>query len=146
MRILLLISFSLLFSCKPAYDRINLNFISETEKQRVYDFGVRDLNSCITRKFIQLSRKEATEEFAVGLTLEAMQHTCDALDKRNGKFIDMKLIEIIDDYNVGSKVYRFKANFERNEFLNEIRIWVKPNGKFAGIVIREWADQYIPSS
>ncbi|MBP9792467.1 MAG: hypothetical protein KBC56_00540 [Flavobacterium sp.] len=146
MRLLLLIPFLLIFGCKPTYNRINLDFISETEKQRVYDFGVRNLKSCITREFIQLSRKEATEELVTGISLEDMQHTCDVLDKRNGKFIDMKLIEIIDNYNTNSKIYRFKANFQKNDFLNEVRIWVEKNGKFSGFVIREWKDAYIPSS
>lgn len=146
MRFLLLIPFLLIFGCKPAYNRINLDFISETEKQRVNDFGVRNLKSCITREFIQLNRKEATEELVTGITLEDMQNTCNVLDQRNGKFIDMKLIEIIDNYNTNSKIYRFKANFQKNDFLNEVRIWVEKNGKFSGFVIREWKDAYIPSS
>ena len=74
-----------------------------------------------------------------------MQHACDVLDKRNGKFIDMKLIEVIDDtFTRGSKIYRYKANFERNDFVNEVRIWLNTDGKFAGIIWKEWKDEYIP--
>ena len=116
--------------------------ITEAEKQRVYNFGKRNLESCKTREFIQISKKEATDYLA-SLTLEEMQHMCDWLDKQNGKFIDMELIEIIDEtYTSNCLVYRYKTNFERNDIVNELRIWVIPNGKFRGIIIREWKDEY----
>ncbi|WP_396144030.1 hypothetical protein [Flavobacterium sp.] len=144
MRFLSLLVFLLLVSCKTTYRTVSINSISQNEIQRVYDFGKRMLETCKTRKFIQLSQKEVTESLSK-LSLEEMQHACDVLDERNGKFIDMKLIEIIDDsFGSNTKIYRYKANFERNEFLNEVRIWVKPDGKFAGIIWKEWKDEYIP--
>lgn len=144
MRFLSLLVFILLISCKTTYRTVSINSISQNEIQRVYDFGKRMLETCKTRKFIQLSQKEVTESLSK-LSLEEMQHACDVLDERNGKFIDMKLIEIIDDsFGSNTKIYRYKANFERNEFLNEVRIWVKPDGKFAGIIWKEWKDEYIP--
>jgi hypothetical protein len=134
----------LLVSCKTTYRTININSISEKEKQKVYNFGKRILETCKTRQFIQISEKEATKSLA-GLSLEEMQHACDVLDKRNGKFIDMKLIEVIDDTFTGnSKIYRYKANFERNDFLVEIRIWLGTDGKFQGNIWKKWEDEYIP--
>jgi hypothetical protein len=57
----------------------------------------------------------------------------------------MKLIEVIDETFAGnSKVYRYKANFERNDFLVEVRIWLRTDGKFQGIIWKEWEDEYIP--
>ncbi|MFD2910174.1 hypothetical protein ACFSX9_15695 [Flavobacterium ardleyense] len=121
-----------------------LNLVSKNEKQRVYNFGKRNLETCKTRQFVQLSTKEVTESLSK-LSLEEMQKTCDVLDERNGKFIDMELIEIIDDTYAGnSLIYRYKANFERNDFLNEVRIWINTDGKFAGIINRKWKDEYIP--
>ena len=144
MRFLSLLVFLLLISCKTTYRTVSINSISQNELQRVYDFGKRMLETCKTRKFIQLSQKEVTESLSK-LSLEEMQFACDVLDERNGKFIDMKLIEIIDDsFGSNTKIYRYKANFERNEFLNEVRIWVRPDGKFAGIIWKEWKDEYIP--
>ena len=144
MRFLSLLVFLLLISCKTTYRTVSINSISQNELQRVYDFGKRMLETCKTRKFIQLSQKEVTESLSK-LSLEEMQLACDVLDERNGKFIDMKLIEIIDDsFGSNTKIYRYKANFERNEFLNEVRIWVRPDGKFAGIIWKEWKDEYIP--
>ena len=141
------VTFCLLFllvSCKTTYPRMNINSISEKEKAKVYDFGKRILETCKTRQFIQVTGKEATDGLAE-LSLEEMQHACDALDKSNGKFIDMKLIEVIDDtFTKSCKVYRYKGNFERNEFLKEIRIWLRTDGKFQGIIIQEWKDEYIP--
>jgi hypothetical protein len=134
----------LLVSCKTTYRTININSISEKEKQKVYNFGKRILETCKTRQFIQISEKEATKSLA-GLSLEEMQHACDVLDKRNGKFIDMKLIEVIDDTFTGnSKIYRYKANFERDDFLVEIRIWLGTDGKFQGNIWKKWEDEYIP--
>ncbi len=128
--------------CKSAYKTIPPGSVSFAEKQRVYDFGKRQLESCITRQFIQITQREATENLAK-LTLAEMQDMCDWLDHQNGKFIDMELVEIIDEsHTSNSKVYRYKANFQRNEILNEIRIWVKTDGKFAGFIIREWKDEY----
>ncbi|TDP61744.1 hypothetical protein [Flavobacterium dankookense] len=136
--------FLLLSSCKTTFRRIDVNSISETEKQKVYNFGKRIVETCKTRQFIQLTQREVTKSLSE-LSLAEMQHACDVLDKRNGKFIDMKLIEVIDDtFTRGSKIYRYKANFERNDFVNEVRIWLNTDGKFAGIIWKEWKDDYIP--
>ena len=134
----------LLVSCKTSYRKVAVNSVSENEKQRVYNFGKRILETCKTREFVQLSQKEVTAGLAK-LSLEEMQKACNVLDERNGKFINMELIEIIDDTFAGnSLIYRYKANFEKNDFLNEIRIWVNTDGKFSGIIFREWKDEYIP--
>ena len=136
--------FLLLSSCKTTYRRVDVNSISESEKQKVYNFGKRIVETCKTRQFIQLSQREVTKSLSE-LSLAEMQHACDVLDKRNGKFIDMKLIEVIDDtFTGGSKIYRYKANFEKNDFVNEVRIWLNTDGKFAGIIWKEWKDEYIP--
>lgn len=144
MRVITFCLLFLLFSCKTTYRRVDVNSISETEKQKVYNFGKRIVETCKTRQFIQLSQREVTKSLSE-LSLAEMQHACDVLDKRNGKFIDMKLIEVIDDtFTRGSKIYRYKANFERNDFVNEVRIWLNTDGKFAGIIWKEWKDDYIP--
>ncbi|MES2410342.1 MAG: hypothetical protein V4535_02740 [Bacteroidota bacterium] len=123
---------------------MNINSISENEKAKVYDFGKRLLETCKTRQFIQLSEREVTTGLAK-LSLEEMQHACDALDKTNGKFINMQLVEVIDDtFTHNSKVYRYKGNFERNDVVREIRIWLGTNGKFQGIIWKEWIDEYTP--
>lgn len=121
-----------------------MDSISAAEKQKVYNFGIKNIETCKTRQFIQLSQKEVTKGLSE-LSLEEMQHFCDVIAKRNGKFIDMALIEVIDDtYTGNSKIYRYKANFERNEFLNEVRIWLGTDGKFQGIIWKKWEDDYIP--
>ncbi len=134
----------LLVSCKTTYPRVAINTISEKEKAKVYDFGKRLLETCKTRQFVQLSERDVTKGLAA-LSLEEMQKACDALDKTNGKFIDMTLVEVIDDtYTHNSKVYRYKGNFERNDVIREIRIWLGTNGKFHGIIWQEWKDEYVP--
>ncbi len=134
-----------LISCKASYPRYSMDAVSNAEKQRVYDFGERILKSCITREFIQLSEKEVTKGLAK-LSLEQMQKSCDYFDNVHGKFIDMQLIEIIDNtFTDNNLLYRYKANFEKNVPLKEIRIWVQKNGKFSGIVYQDWKDEYVPS-
>jgi hypothetical protein len=144
MRILSFCLLFLLVSCKTTYRRADISSISQKEKAKVYDFGKRLLETCKTRQFVQLSEREVSKGLAT-LSLAEMQHACDALDKTNGKFIDMKLIEVIDDtYTGGAKVYRYKGNFERNDVVREIRIWLGIDGKFYGIIWQEWIDEYIP--
>jgi hypothetical protein len=144
MRVLSFCLLFLLVSCKVTYRRAAIDSIPEAEKQKVYNFGKRLLETCKTRQFIQISEKEAIKSLAA-LSLEEMQHACDVLDKRNGKFIDMKLIEVIDDTFTGnSKIYRYKGNFEKNDYLVEIRIWLGTDGKFQGNIWKEWQDEYIP--
>ncbi len=134
----------LLISCKTTYRRMDVSSISQAEQQKVYSFGKRLLETCKTRQFVQLSEREVTKGLAT-LSLEEMQHACDVLDKRNGKFIDMKLIEVLDDTYIGhAKIYRYKGNFERNDFVNEIRIWLGNDGRFQGIIWKEWKDEYTP--
>ncbi|WP_339836735.1 hypothetical protein [uncultured Flavobacterium sp.] len=144
MRFFYLLILSLWFiSCKTTYPKLSSDSISITEKQRVYDFGEKILKSCVTREFIQLSEKEVTKGLAK-LSLEQMQKSCDYFDSVHGKFIDMELIEIIDDtYTNNSLIYRYKANFEKNIPLKEIRIWVQKNGKFSGIIYQDWKDEYV---
>jgi hypothetical protein len=144
MRIIPFCLLLLLVSCKTTYPRLSINSISEKEKAKVYDFGKRLLETCKTRQFVQLSEREVTKGLAT-LSLEEMQHACDDIGKTNGKFIDMKLIEVIDDtYTHGSKIYRYKGNFERNDVVREIRIWLGTDGKFQGIIWKEWQDEYTP--
>ena len=87
----------LLVSCKTSYRKIAVSSISENEKQRVYSFGQRIIETCKTREFIQLSKKEVTDGLAK-LSLEEMQKACDVLDKRNGKFSGIIFREWKDDY------------------------------------------------
>ena len=135
----------ILNSCKTSYPRYSMDAVSETEKQRVYNFGERILKSCITREFVQLSEKEVTKGLAK-LSLDQMQKTCDYFDNVHGKYIDMELIEIIDNsYTDNNLLYRYKANYEKNVPVKEIRIWVQKNGKFSGIVYQDWKDEYIHS-
>ena len=144
MRVISLCLIFLLVSCKTTYRRFDISSISEKEKAKVYDFGKGLLETCITRQFVQLSNRDVTEGLS-HLSLEEMQHACDALDKTNGKFIDMKLIEVFDDtYLHNAKVYRYKGNFERNDVVREIRIWLGTNGKFQGIIWKAWQDEYTP--
>jgi hypothetical protein len=144
MKILSFCLFIVLVSCKTTYRKIEVNSISEKEKQKVYDFGKGLLETCITRHFVQLSNRDVTEGLS-HLSIEEMQNACDALDKTNGKFIDMKLVEVIDDtYLHNSKVYRYKGNFVRNDVAREIRIWLGNNGKFQGIIWKAWQDEYTP--
>lgn len=144
MRVLSFCFLFLLVSCKTTYPRLTINSISEKEKAKVYDFGKRLLETCKTRQFVQLSEREVNKGLAT-LSLGEMQYACDALDKTNGKFIDMKLIEVIDDtYTHNSKIYRYKGNFERNDVVREIRIWLGTDGKFQGIIWKEWQDEYTP--
>ncbi len=144
MKFLSLCILFLLVSCKTTYPRFDINSISEKEKTKVYDFGKRLLETCKTRKFVQLSTREVNKGLAT-LSLEEMQNACDALDQTNGKFIDMKLIEVIDDtYLHGSRIYRYKGNFERNDVVREIRIWLGTDGKFQGIIWKKWEDDYLP--
>jgi len=144
MRIVSLCLIFLLVSCKTTYRRADISSISEMEKQKVYNFGKKLLETCKTRQFVQLSQREVTKSLSE-LSLEEMQHACDVLDKRNGKFIDMTLIEVIDDtYTSNSKIYRYKGNFEKNDFLVEIRIWLGTDGKFQGIIWKQWQDEYTP--
>lgn len=134
--------FILLVSCKTTYRKIDVNSISEKEKEKVYDFGKRLLETCKTRRFVQLNTREVNKGLAT-LSLEEMQKACNALDKTNGKFIDMKLIEVIDDtFTNNSKIYRYKGNFVRNDVVREIRIWLGTDGKFQGIIWKEWQDEY----
>ena len=146
MRLLNVCLLFLLVSCKTTYPRLAIDSISEKEKEKVYDFGKRIFETCKTRQFVQLSTKEVTKGLAT-LSLEEMQNACDALDRTNGKFINMKLIEVIDDtYTHNSKIYRYKGIFERNDVVREIRIWLGTDGKFQGIIWQKWEDEYTPYS
>ncbi len=103
------------------------------------------MGSCKTRQFVPLSEKEVGKNGLVALTSDKVLSACDVLDKTNGNLIDMKLIEVIDDTSTSnSKIFRYKANFERNEIVREIRIWLGTDGKFQGIICETWQNKYEP--
>jgi hypothetical protein len=131
-----------LVSCKATYRRIDINSIPEEEKTKVYNFGMQVLKSCKTRQFIQLSGRKVTKNLE-NLSVQEMQYVCDVLDKTNGKIIDMKLVEVIEENATSnSKIYRYKGNFERNDVVREIRIWLGTDEKFQGIICKTWKDGY----
>lgn len=135
-----------LFSCKTAiapagYDKIDLETISDKEKQDVYSYGKKMIESCNAKKYIPLKGRKS------GMTEDSendWQKSCEELNKRNGKFIDMQLVEVIGNKELGNKVYRYIGKFERNDSPTEIRIWGGKEGKYQGIVWQEWKDDYIP--
>lgn len=149
MRFLSFILLVLMLSCKSAtstasFSKIDINSISKEEKQKVYEYGKKAIENCLSKNPGGPESRKSVKQAEVPLDTNASN--CDLI-KKSGKFADMDLIEIIEDTNdkgfVG-KIYRYKARFQKKEFVNEIRIWLRKDGKFNGVIWQEWKDEYVP--
>lgn len=148
MRVLSFIMVFLIVSCKsastsPVVSKIDLNSISNTEKQKVYEYGKKAILNCMAKK--PVDPKSKSSKTAEPAASNGAADNCELL-RKSGKFVDMELVEVIgsvDDKEFG-KIFRYKGRFQKREFINEIRIWVTKEEKIDGIIWQEWKDEYEP--
>lgn len=149
--VFLFLIISVLFSCKSKkvtvnsspekrYDTIAEAKYSEVKSiktKRAYELGKRLLETCNTSRFKSFNSSEATESVIKNATVEKVSQTCQKINNRNGKFLDLNLIEIIHDKATDDYIYRYDIKYQKKFYQRQLRIVINSEDKVAGISTKE---------
>ncbi len=129
---------------KPETTAIKVRFvkmkfaeINTLDRNRAYNLGKRLLETCNTSKFKVFTKEEATEKVILNATAEKISKTCQKINSRNGKFIDLNLIEVIHDTETDSYNFKYKIAYEKKYFERELYVTINSDGKVAAISTKE---------
>lgn len=125
---------------KPIYSRyVKLDFkeVNSVKKNRAYSLGKRLLETCNTSKFKTFTSQEATDNVIKNATAEKISKTCQKIIMRNGKFIDLQLIEVIHDVETDDFMFRYNIQYEKKYFERQLNITVNKDGKVAAMKTKE---------
>ncbi len=101
------------------------------------NLGTRLLGMCNNGKFKKFNNNEATEKVINNIDLEKMTKTCQKIFFRNGKFIDLELIEIRQDNETGELGFRFNIVYEKNFFKRELKLILNSDNKLSYIATKQ---------
>lgn len=148
--LLIIISILLLVSCKSKtpnstaeelkkerFETVTIAEVNLVKKDRAYDIGKRLLETCNTSRFKTFTTAEATEKVIKNATAEKITKTCQKMIHRNGKFIDLNLIEIIHDNKTDEYVFRYDIKYEKKYFKREMKVTVDAQNKVSAITTQE---------
>jgi hypothetical protein len=111
--------------------------INSTKLNRAYTIGKRLLEACNSSQFKKFSTTEATEKVIANASQEKITKTCQKINQRNGKFIDLKLLEASLDNLTNDVIFRYDIDYEKKLFKREITIIVNADDKVSSITTKE---------
>lgn len=149
-KIVVLILISAFLSCKSKkngtttavepynrYVKVTVDEVTVIKTNRAYDLGRRLLETCNTSRFKTFTKNEATDKVIQNATVEKITKTCQKMNNRNGKFIDLQLIEVIHDVETDNYQFRYKIIYEKKYFERELSVVVNPDNKVDAISTKE---------
>lgn len=122
---------------KERFETVSVTEVNLAKKDRAYNIGKRLLETCNTSRFKTFTTAEATEKVIENATVEKITKTCQKMNHRNGKFIDMDLVEIIHDNVTDEYVFRYDIKYEKKYFKREMKVTVDAQNKVSAINTQE---------
>ena len=122
---------------KSRYEKIDLKLVNYQKLTKAYSLGKRLLETCNTSKFKVFTKEEATDKVIKNATVEKISKTCQKILIRNGKFIDLDLIEVTQDNETDDLSFRYKIVYEKKYFERELYIIINSDGKVSGMKTKE---------
>lgn len=122
---------------KSRYVKMSFKEVSSQKVNRAYNLGKRLLETCNTSKFKPFTKEEATEKVIQNATVEKLSKACQKILFKNGKFVDIELVEITQDTQTDDLVFRYKIDYEKKYFQRELYITINSEGKVAGMKTKE---------
>lgn len=116
---------------------LKTNEIDKIKSDRAYNLGKRLLETCNTSKFKAFTKNEATDKVIANATPEKISATCKKINQRNGRFIDIKLIEIKYDKILDEYLFRYSIDYEKKLFKRELYVTVNSENKVSAISTKE---------
>lgn len=122
--------------------QLALSDINTTQKDKAYDFGKRILMTCNTSKFKPFTTEEATQSVINNITLEKMSKTCMKYRQWYGTFVDLKLVEVYQNANDNTTIYRFKALYTKKVANKELRVFMNNENQLSAIKTMDWTESF----
>jgi len=122
---------------KSRYVKMSFKEVNSQKVTRAYNLGKRLLETCNTSKFKPFTKEEATEKVIQNATVEKLSKACQKILFKNGKFIDIELLEITQDTQTNDLFFRYKIDYEKKYFQRELYITINSEGKVAAIKTKE---------
>ena len=119
------------------FEKINLKEVNNQKLTRAYNLGKRLLETCNTSRFKVFSKEEATDKVIQNATVEKISKTCQKILMRNGKFIDLNLIDVTQDNETEDLFFRYKIEYEKKYFERELYITINSEGKVSEMKTKE---------
>jgi hypothetical protein len=111
--------------------------VEAIKKDRAYELGKRVLEACNTSRFKAFTTTEATPKVMANATAEKISATCQKIILRNGRFIDLKLVEIIHNEITDEYVFRYDIQYEKPMFKRELRVTIDAENKVSSLATKE---------
>ncbi len=122
---------------KARFETVPFAEVNSIKKDRAYDLGKRLLETCNTSRFKAFSPTEATEKVIKNATVENITKTCQKMIHRNGKFVDLNLIEVIHDNETDDYVFKYDIKYEKKYFKRELKVTIDAQNKVSAINTKE---------
>ncbi len=139
-RILLLLSTILLTSCATKKAEIPSS-LDPIYIQNATNFAKEQFESCMTGKFVPITKDIATPWLVREWNEKDERETCQKINERFGDLIEFKITQTAVYKN--TYIYRYKATYSKLEKPAEIRVYTTLDHKIDGYIIKEvWLDKY----
>lgn len=113
-------------------------FDLKTDQLKIAEnLAARLLGMCNNFKFKKFNSSEATLKVIKNIDLDKMTKTCQKIFFRNGKFLDLELIEIRKDNETGEIGFRFNIVYEKTFFKRELKLILNSENKLSYIVTKQ---------
>lgn len=122
---------------KSRFEKINLKEVNNQKLTRAYNLGKRLLETCNTSRFKVFSKEEATDKVLKNAKVEKISKTCQKILMRNGKFIDLSLLEVTQDNETEDLLFRYKIEYEKKYFERELYVTINSEGKVSKMKTKE---------
>lgn len=125
------------------YKTFDIKDVEDIKKNRAYELGKRLMETCNTSKFKSFNSTEATESVIKNATIEKVSKTCQKINARNGKFLELNLIEVVQDKETDDFIFKYNIKYEKKYFERELKIVVNNDNKVSSISTKEVAKKPI---
>lgn len=122
---------------KSRFEKLDLKDVNNQKMTRAYTLGKRLLDACNSSRFKVFTKEEATDKVIQNATVEKITKTCQKILVRNGKFIDLQLLEVTQDNETQDLFFRYKINFEKKYFERELYVTINSEGKVSEMKTKE---------
>lgn len=149
-KIIILLSILFLASCKTQKSSPEINVtekkavvivkpetVAAVKKDRAYTLGKRVLEACNTSRFKAFTTGEATPKVIANATAEKISATCQKIILRNGRFIELKLVEIVHNELTDDYIFRYNIQYEKPLFKRELSITIDAENKVSALATKE---------
>ena len=119
------------------FESLKIKDVVTVKKNRAYDLGKRLMETCNTSKFKNFNSSEATESVIKNATIEKISKTCQKINMRNGKFLDLQLMEIVIDNQTNDLQFKYDIKYEKKYYQRELKITLNKDNKISAINTKE---------